>query len=107
MCCQSYHLSSRGTSLFLSIIACFSDADYLFVKVIRTRLRQPLVNNIPKYTGLLQTLKLVIAEEGARSLYGGLSAHLMRVVPNAAVMYSIYEGILRYGAAQDLLTGGV
>jgi len=39
----------------------------------------------------------VIAEEGARSLYGGLSAHLMRVVPNAAVMYSIYEGVLRWG----------
>lgn len=77
------------------------------MKVLRTRLRQPLVNNIPKYTGLVQTLKLVIAEEGARSLYGGLSAHLMRVVPNAAVMYSIYEGILRYGAAQDRLTVGV
>ena len=48
----------------------------------------------------MQTLRLVIAEEGARSLYGGLSAHLMRVVPNAAVMYAIYEGILRWGAAR-------
>ncbi|KAF8831583.1 hypothetical protein HHX47_DHR1000489 [Lentinula edodes] len=67
-------------------------------EVIRTRLRQPSVNGFMKYTGLLQTLRLVIAEEGARSLYSGLSAHLMRVVPNAAVMYSIYEGILRWGA---------
>ncbi|RDB27633.1 hypothetical protein Hypma_003290 [Hypsizygus marmoreus] len=67
-------------------------------EVLRTRLRQPSVNGIVKYTGLVQTLRLVIAEEGARSLYGGLSAHLMRVVPNAAVMYSIYEGILRYSA---------
>ncbi|KAL0954101.1 hypothetical protein HGRIS_005248 [Hohenbuehelia grisea] len=66
-------------------------------EVLRTRLRQPQVNGVVKYTGLVQTLKLVIAEEGARSLYGGLSAHLMRVVPNAAVMYSIYEGILRWG----------
>jgi solute carrier family 25, member 33/36 len=54
------------------------------------------VNGRLKYTGLVQTLRLVIAEEGARSLYGGLSAHLMRVVPNAAVMYSIYEGVLRW-----------
>ena len=38
-----------------------------------------------------------VKEEGPRSLYGGLSAHLMRVVPNAAVMFSIYEGILRWG----------
>ncbi|KAI0272758.1 mitochondrial carrier protein RIM2 [Gloeopeniophorella convolvens] len=67
-------------------------------EVLRTRLRQPLVNGQMKYTGLVQTLRLVIAEEGARSLYGGLSAHLMRVVPNAAVMYSIYEGVLRWGA---------
>ncbi|KAH9893589.1 mitochondrial carrier [Cubamyces lactineus] len=64
-------------------------------EVIRTRLRQPLVNGKVKYTGLVQTLRLVIAEEGARSLYGGLSAHLMRVIPNAAVMYSIYEAVLR------------
>lgn len=56
------------------------------------------MNGVQVYTGLIQTLRLVIAEEGARSLYGGLSAHLMRVVPNAAVMYSIYEGILRWGA---------
>ncbi|KAF9524412.1 mitochondrial carrier protein RIM2 [Crepidotus variabilis] len=69
-------------------------------EVLRTRLRQPSVNGVVKYTGLWQTLRLVIAEEGARSLYGGLSAHLMRVVPNAAVMYSIYEGALRWGGSR-------
>lgn len=72
----------------------------LLLQVLRTRLRQPLVNGTKKYTGLIQTFRLVFAEEGARSLYGGLSAHLMRVVPNAAVMYSIYEGILRWGATR-------
>ena len=60
------------------------------------------MNGKLKYTGLYQTLKLVVAEEGVRALYGGLSAHLMRVVPNAAVMYAIYEGILAWGAARDL-----
>ena len=73
----------------------------LMSQVLRTRLRQPLVNGKLKYTGLYQTLRLVIAEEGVRALYGGLSAHLMRVVPNAAVMYSIYEGVLAWGAARD------
>jgi len=33
------------------------------------------------YTGLIQVLCLDNAEEDAHSLYGGLSAHLMRVVP--------------------------
>lgn len=65
-------------------------------EVLRTRLRQPVVNGVSKYTGLSQTLRLVIKEEGARSLYGGLSAHLMRVVPNAAVMFWIYESVIRH-----------
>jgi len=65
-------------------------------EVLRTRLRQPLVDGKVKYTGLVQTLRLVIHEEGARSLYGGLSAHLMRVIPNAAVMFFIYEAVLRW-----------
>jgi len=66
-------------------------------EVLRTRLRQPaLTPGGPlKYTGLWQTLRLVIAEEGAASLYGGLSAHLLRVVPNAACMFTIYEIALR------------
>jgi solute carrier family 25 protein 33/36 len=74
---------------------CFT-LSHMLCQVLRTRLREPCVNGIIKYTGLWQTLKLIIAEEGVKSLYGGLSAHLMRVVPNAAVMFFIYEGILRW-----------
>ncbi|KIO25851.1 hypothetical protein M407DRAFT_75168 [Tulasnella calospora MUT 4182] len=69
-------------------------------EVLRTRLRQdpPIVNGLPKpkYTGLYQTLRLVLAEEGAAALYGGLSAHLLRVIPNAAIMYTVYETFIRY-----------
>lgn len=65
-------------------------------EVVRTRLRQPLVDGKVKYKGLYDTFRLVIAEEGGKALYGGLSAHLMRVIPNAAVMYSIYEAVLRW-----------
>ncbi|WVO18149.1 hypothetical protein L204_105852 [Cryptococcus depauperatus] len=62
-------------------------------EVIRTRLRQsaPIPGGPPKYTGLMQTLKIVMKEEGVRALYGGLTAHLFRVVPNAACMFLIYE----------------
>ncbi|KAK7031480.1 mitochondrial carrier protein [Favolaschia claudopus] len=83
-------LGSAGTAKCVATLITYPH------EVIRTRLRQPKVNGVVKYTGLMQTLRLVIAEEGARRLYGGLSAHLMRVVPNAAVMFSIYEGILRW-----------
>lgn len=60
-------------------------------EVIRTRLRQPAVNGVIKYTGLMQTLKLVVKEEGVAAMYGGLTAHMLRVVPNAACMFLIYE----------------
>ena len=49
------------------------------------------MNGVIKYTGLMQTLKLIVKEEGAASLYGGLTAHMLRVVPNAACMFLIYE----------------
>ncbi|KAJ7746780.1 mitochondrial carrier protein RIM2 [Mycena maculata] len=87
-------LASAGTAKCVASLITYPH------EVIRTRLRQPHVNGVVKYTGLIQTLRLVIAEEGARRLYGGLSAHLMRVVPNAAVMYSIYEGILRWDSSK-------
>ncbi|KAI1007030.1 putative mitochondrial carrier [Podosphaera aphanis] len=65
-------------------------------EVIRTRLRQaPVGSNSPKYTGLVQCFKLVWKEEGLVSLYGGLTPHLLRTVPSAAIMFGMYEGILK------------
>ncbi|KAK4143548.1 mitochondrial carrier domain-containing protein [Dichotomopilus funicola] len=65
-------------------------------EVARTRLRQaPLADGRPKYTGLVQCFKLVFKEEGMLGLYGGLTPHLLRTVPSAAIMFGMYEGILR------------
>ncbi|KAK4055279.1 Pyrimidine nucleotide transporter, mitochondrial [Microbotryomycetes sp. JL201] len=64
-------------------------------EVIRTRLRQPAPpGQSPKYTSLVQSFKLVLADEGWRALYGGLSPHLLRVVPNAITMYWVYEQVV-------------
>ncbi|KAI9203973.1 mitochondrial carrier domain-containing protein [Polychytrium aggregatum] len=64
-------------------------------EVLRTRMRQPPINGVQKYTGLWKTAALVYREEGVRALYGGMTAHLMRVVPNAAIMFFCYEGIVK------------
>lgn len=65
-------------------------------QVARTRLRQaPAEGARPKYTGLVQCFRLVWREEGLIGLYGGLTPHLMRTVPSAAIMFGMYEGILR------------
>jgi solute carrier family 25, member 33/36 len=65
-------------------------------EVARTRLRQaPIADGRPKYTGLIQCFRLVFKEEGLMGLYGGMTPHLLRTVPSAAIMFGMYEGILR------------
>ncbi|KAK4222355.1 mitochondrial carrier domain-containing protein [Podospora fimiseda] len=65
-------------------------------EVARTRLRQaPMADGRPKYTGLVQCFKLVWKQEGMIGLYGGMTPHLLRTVPSSAIMFGMYEGILR------------
>ncbi|XP_067851535.1 solute carrier family 25 member 36 isoform X2 [Heptranchias perlo] len=56
-------------------------------EVIRTRLREEGT----KYRSFFQTFSLVISEEGYRSLYRGLTTHLVRQIPNTAIMMATYE----------------
>ncbi|EMF08219.1 mitochondrial carrier [Sphaerulina musiva SO2202] len=65
-------------------------------EVVRTRLRQAPVDasGRVKYTGLWSCFTTVFKEEGMASLYGGLVPHMFRVVPSAAIMFGVYEGVL-------------
>ncbi|KAI6653339.1 Solute carrier family 25 member 36-A [Oopsacas minuta] len=58
-------------------------------EVARTRLREE--GRKKKYIHFFQTLRVVFREEGRRGLYGGMSAHLMRVIPSSAVTFVTYE----------------
>lgn len=66
-------------------------------EVVRTRLRQaPLAETgRPKYTGLVQCFRLVAREEGLASMYGGLTPHLLRTVPNLIIMFGTWELVVR------------
>lgn len=65
-------------------------------EVVRTRLRQaPTYNGAPKYTGLLQSFKVIIREEGFASMYSGLTPHLLRTVPNSIIMFGTWEIVIR------------
>lgn len=48
-----------------------------------------------KYTGVIQCLCLIWKEEGMRAMYGGLTAHLLRTVPSAAITLGAYELVLK------------
>lgn len=64
-------------------------------EVVRTRLRQMASRNERRYHSFTQTLSKVWREERLRGLYGGMSAHLMRVVPNTAIVFVTYEAIVK------------
>ncbi|CCK68044.1 Rim2p KNAG_0A03630 [Huiozyma naganishii CBS 8797] len=65
-------------------------------EVVRTRLRQmPMENGKLKYTGLVQSFKVILKEEGFASMYSGLTPHLMRTVPNSIIMFGTWELVIK------------
>lgn len=68
-------------------------------EVIRTRMREaPLPGEPIKYTKFWSSLRTVYLEEGRAGLYGGMGAHLVRVVPNACILFVTYEVFVRHFA---------
>lgn len=77
-------VGAAGTAKFFAALITYPH------EVIRTRLRQaPLQDGRLKYTGIVQCFKTIWKEEGMASLYGGLTPHMLRVVPSAAIMFGM------------------
>ena len=60
-------------------------------EVARTRLREQARDGIYRYNGMWQALGIIAKEEGRQGLYSGMGVHLMKVVPNSALMFLTYE----------------
>ncbi|RHZ26428.1 hypothetical protein DYB31_004790 [Aphanomyces astaci] len=66
-------------------------------EVVRTRLRDqrtPTDGSLPRYRSMFQALNVIYKSEGRRGLYGGMPAHLLKTVPNAAIMYVVLEMVV-------------
>lgn len=89
-------LGAAGGAKFIAALVTYPH------EVVRTRLRQaPVTNDAAgkpqlKYTGLVQCFNLIWKEEGMVALYGGLTPHMLRVVPSAAIMFGMYEAVLGF-----------
>ena len=44
---------------------------------------------------MIQSIVTIYKEEGRRGLYSGMPAHLMRVVPNAAILFMVVEAVAK------------
>mmetsp|Transcript_14664 Transcript_14664/g.22619 ORF Transcript_14664/g.22619 Transcript_14664/m.22619 type:complete len:394 (-) Transcript_14664:272-1453(-) len=74
-------------------------------EVARTRLREQARDGIFKYTGMWQTIGTVAKEEGTKSLYSGMGVHLLKVVPNSAIMFLTYEVVNSYLSRFTVIDG--
>ena len=66
--------------------------------VIKTRIQTQAGDSVVvqrKYTGFWQTCKLMVKEEGIRSLFMGVSTRIMQQAPSAALSWTVYETVKR------------
>ncbi|KYR01511.1 mitochondrial substrate carrier family protein [Tieghemostelium lacteum] len=80
---------SAGASFWFSIYP---------IDVIKTRIQtQPENPLIPlKYTGVIQTFKTILKEEGWRPFYRGFTATILRSFPTSACNFLVYETIKKF-----------
>uniref|UniRef100_A0A7S1ERM4 Mitochondrial carrier protein n=1 Tax=Timspurckia oligopyrenoides TaxID=708627 RepID=A0A7S1ERM4_9RHOD len=66
-------------------------------EVVRTRMREERSHGHErKYRTMISSLTKIYKEEGRRGLYSGLHVHLLRVVPNTAIMFLTYEFAVQF-----------
>ena len=82
------HLIIGGASKLLASVATYPH------EVVRTRLReQGIPGSRVQYKGIVDCFVQILRDEGRRGLYGGMAPHLLRVVPNSAIMFVVVEKV--------------
>jgi len=64
-------------------------------QVVRSRLQQRMDTRKLKYAGFVNTVRVIMRREGLRGFYKGVFPNLLRVMPQSAVTFLVYEATLR------------
>ena len=67
----------------------------LLPQVVRTRVQQRRQAGLPHYDNTLQALRTIVARESGLGLYKGMGPHLLRVMPQSAITFLVYERMLQ------------
>lgn len=65
-------------------------------QVIRSRLQQRMDSRVLKYSGIGDVMRKTMAREGVRGFYRGLVPNVLRVMPQSAITFLVYESVMHY-----------
>lgn len=64
-------------------------------QVVRSRLQQRMDSRALQYKGVADVLRKTLAREGVGGLYKGLVPNVLRVMPQSALTFLVYETVMR------------
>ena len=67
----------------------------LSVQVVRSRLQQRMQHRAIRYKSGMDVLRITLRREGWRGLYKGIVPNVLRVMPQSALTFLVYETVMR------------
>lgn len=64
-------------------------------QVLRSRLQQRMDTRALRYAGVVDTFRQTLSREGVGGFYKGLLPHVLRVMPQSAITFLVYETIIQ------------
>lgn len=80
------------------IAGCVATLASIPIDVLKTRLQTQLAlpPTLRRYSGVLDCVRVILAEEGVKAFTRGLYPRLLQTIPSASLTFAVYEKIKRF-----------